>query len=417
MEGTGTYIKASLLLLILVFAAGMGSGGIISYLVTYQQINTLENKVSNLKARIYGLYSFQNASYYNVTIFQNGTSFSEIYEKVKDSIVLIRVLLPNGEISGSGFVYNYTEGNYSLPVVITNYHVIHEVVKGNAISLSVTFSNGHGYPAEVNGTDPYADLAVLTVNAPEYEFKPLEIVSSSTLKVGDLVIAIGNPIKYTNSMTIGVVSALGRTISEPEFIGRFRIANVIQTSAQLNPGNSGGPLLNYLGQVVGVTTAIAVYSEETGEEIPAQGIGFAIPSDTILKEIKFLIENGTYLDHSWMGIEGIDMSYEIAQAMGVNVTYGFLITGIDPEGPAAKTDLRGGKEWVQIGPYSVFIGGDIIIEINGTKIKNGDDLATYLERYTYPYDTVILKVIRKENDTIKTLEIPLTLERRPPPEI
>jgi len=398
MEETGTYIKISSLLLILIFIAGMVSGGIISYLITYQQINELENKVSNLKTRIYGLYGIQNASYFNVNVYQNGTSFSEIYEKVKDSIVLIRVLLPNGDVSGSGFVYNYSEGNYSLPVIITNYHVIHEVVKGNAISLSVTFSNGHGYPAHVNGTDPYADLAVLTVDAPEYEFKPLEIVSSSTLKVGDLVIAIGNPIRYTNSMTVGVVSALGRTISEPEFIGRFRIADVIQTSAQLNPGNSGGPLLNCLGQVVGVTTAIAVYSEETGQEIPAQGIGFAIPSDTIRREIKSLIKEGTYPDHPWMGIGGVDMNYEIAKEMGVNVTYGFLITEIDSEGPAAKTNLQ--KK-------------DIIIEVNGTRIKDGDDLSTYLERNTYPYDTIILTVVRGN----QILQIPLTLERRPPPSV
>ena len=151
--------------------------------------------------------------------------------------------------------------------MLTNYHVVQ-----GTTDLSVTFSDGNGYSATVLGTDPYSDLAVLSVNAPASEFKPLDIVSSSTLAVGESVIAIGNPYGLVGSLTTGVVSALGRTITEQDIAGEYAIANIIQTSTPINPGNSGGPLLNAVGNVVGITTAIVTNS---------QGLGFAIPSDTI----------------------------------------------------------------------------------------------------------------------------------------
>ncbi|MEM2953754.1 MAG: trypsin-like peptidase domain-containing protein, partial [Candidatus Bathyarchaeia archaeon] len=215
------HTKSPLSFLILVFIAGLVIGGLVSSYITLQQISNLEKEISNLENQVSKLWGSQNIVNQNVTVYQNGTSLSDIYAKVKDSVVLIRVQTESETVQGSGFIYNFT----GEMVVITNYHVIHK-----AISISVTFSDGEGYSAEVLGKDPYADLAVISViNVPKAKFKPLTVVSSSTLKVGDPVIAIGNPYGLVGSMTTGIVSAIGRTITE-EYAGGFAIANVIQTS-------------------------------------------------------------------------------------------------------------------------------------------------------------------------------------------
>lgn len=375
-------IKFSSAFLILIFVAGLMVAGIVGYYITFQQINSLKNEVSNLKAQVSKLSGFQNITYQNITIYQNSTALAEIYERVKDSVVLILGITDEGTVQGSGFVYNFT----GTMVVITNYHVVH-----GTISVSVTFSSGNGYAATVNGTDPYADLAVLSIDAPEDEFKPLEVVSSSTLRVGDPVIAIGNPYGLVGSMTTGVVSALGRTITE-EYTGGFGIANIIQTSAPINPGNSGGPLLNYCGKVIGITTAIVVDS---------QGLGFAIPSNTLLKEVASLIEDGTYEGHSYLGLRGTDMTYEAAQEMGVNRTYGWKIVEVVPGGPSDRK----------------LEANDIIIAMNETRIKNGDDLASYLEENTLPGETVILTVVRIIDDQPSEIPISVVLGGRPPPPV
>jgi S1-C subfamily serine protease len=374
------YIKFSSAFLILIFAAGLMVGGIVSCYITFREINSLNNKISNLQAQVSNLWGFQNVTYQNITIYQNSTALAEMYEKVRDSVVLIIGKTSTGGVQGSGFVYDYN----GTMVVVTNYHVVHDTT-----SVSVTFSNGNGYAATVNGTDPYADLAVLSVDAPEDEIKPLEVVSSSTLRVGDPVIAIGNPYGLVGSMTTGVISALGRTITEEEYTGGFAIANIIQTSAPINPGNSGGPLLNYCGKVVGITTAIVADS---------QGLGFAIPSNTLLREIEDLTETGTYDGHSYLGLKGTNMNYEIAQDMGVNVTYGWRIVEFLTPSPAKDSEVK---------------VNDIIIAMNDTTIKNSDDLASYLEENTLPEQTVILSVSRGG----QTLELPVILGSRPAPPV
>lgn len=373
------YIKFSSAFLILIFAAGLMVGGMVSCYITFREINSLNNEISNLEAKVSKQWGFQNVTYQNITIYQNSTALAEMYEKVKDSVVLIIGTTSTGGVQGSGFIYDYN----GTMVVITNYHVVH-----GTTSVSVTFSNGNGYAAAVNGTDPYADLAVLSVDA-EDEFKPLEIVSSSTLRVGDPVIAIGNPYGLVGSMTTGVISALGRTIAEEEYTGGFAIANIIQTSTPINPGNSGGPLLNYCGKVVGITTAIVADS---------QGLGFAIPSNTLLREAESLIENGSYDGHSYLGLKGRDMNYEMAQEMGVDVTYGWKIVEFLDPSPAKDSEVK---------------VNDIIIAMNDTTIKNSDDLASYLEENTLPEQTVILSVSRGG----QTLELPVVLGSRPAPPV
>lgn len=375
---------------------GLFAGGTLSYLITSQRINDLENQVSTLQDQISNLQPSENIVY----IFGDNTSLSELYDETKNSVVVIQgVIVQNTifgtqyqQVQGSGFVYNH-QGQM---VIVTNFHVVND-----AESIFVTLRNGNTYAATVLGSDAYADLAVLSTDAPENELNPLQIVSSSTLKVGDPVVAIGNPFGLTGSMTVGIVSQLGRTISEST-IGNFSIANIIQTSAPINPGNSGGPLLNYLGQVVGITTAIIADS---------QGLGFAVPSNTILREIGPLVETGSYTQHSWLGVLGTDMNYEIAQLMDTDFTYGWLITNVVSGEPADKAGLRGGTELAQTVEGTVMIGGDIIIAIEGTRVVNGDDFLTYLVEHTSPGQTVELTIVRNN----QTMPLQVEFGTRPPP--
>ncbi len=309
---------------------------------------------------------------------QNGTSFESLYKNVINSVVLIQGDTSSGGVQGSGFVYTFTDKT----VILTNDHV----VKGTS-NLSVTFPDGNGYSASVLGTDPYSDLAVLSVNnAPASEFKPLTIVSSSSLSVGEPVIAIGNPYGLVGSLTTGLVSALGRTITEPDTAGAYAIANIIQTSTPINPGNSGGPLLNEAGNVVGITAAIVSDS---------QGLGFAIPSDTILREVSALITTGSYSGHSYLGVQGIDMDYSSAQQIHASVTYGWRIAQVVSGGPSD------GKLQV----------GDIVIALNNQTIRNNDDLASYLEQHTLPGDGLTLTVVRGNSQT----QVIVVLGERPAP--
>jgi len=383
-------------------------GGLLGYFLGNStisgRINDLQNQLSTLQEQISNLQSTQNITYQNITyVLGENISLSQLYEQVKESVVVIRGIIVQydffghpyyTQVQGSGLVYNFT----GQMVIVTNYHVVHD-----AINITVTFINGNGYVAAALGSDPYADLAVLSTDAPESEYKPLEIVSSSTLKVGDPVIAVGNPYGLAGSMTTGIVSALGRTITE-ELTGGYSIANVIQTTTPLNPGNSGGPLLNYQGQVIGITTAIVSDS---------QGLGFTIPSNTILREIESLVTEGSYNQHPWLGATGTDMTYEIAKAMSTNVTYGWLIAQVTSGGPADNAGLRGGTKQALIAGEWVTIGGDIVIAINETRITNMDDLSTYLEERTLPEQTINVIVVR-DNQTITRA---IKLGTRPPPSV
>jgi S1-C subfamily serine protease len=369
--------KASASLFALLFAAGLLVGAIATFYITFQEMTQLRSEVAALQSQLSNLGSVQNATYQNITIYQNSTALADIYAGVRESVVLVQGTTSDGGVQGSGFVYE----DSNRMVVITNYHVVH-----GTSALSVTFSNGNGYSATTLGTDPYADLAVLSVDAPTNEFKPVDIVSSSTLRVGEPVIAIGNPYGLIGSLTTGVVSALGRSITEEDYAGGYSIANIIQTSTPINPGNSGGPMLNAVGKVVGITTAIVSDS---------QGLGFAIPSNTILREISSLITTGTYTAHSYLGVSGQDMSYNVAQEVGASVTYGWRIATVTAGGPSDGT-------------LNV---GDIIIALNNNPIRNNDDLASYLEEKTLPGQRLVITVVRGSSTT----DVSVTLGTRPPP--
>ena len=394
----------SITLVVIIIVASLFGGGLIGYSITVfaapaSNFN-LQNQVNSLQQQVLGLQSRVNAADQNYTFTNVGnSSFAQIYAQVKDSVVVVQGYIVQYDIfrrayysgvQGSGFVYNLN----GEMIVITNNHVVQDTVNN-----TVTFANGNTYSASVLGSDPYADLAALSTEAPETEYEPLAITSSSALKVGDPLIAVGGPYGLAGSMTTGIVSALGRTITA-ESSSSYSIANIIQTSTPINPGNSGGPLLNYEGQVVGITTAIVSDS---------QALGFAIPSSTILREIGSLVTNGAYNQHPWVGASGTDMNYEIAKAMGVNVTYGWLITDVTNGGPVDKATLKGGTRQVQFSSGTIIVGGDIVVAFDGTRIRNMDDLSTYLEEHTLPNQMIDVTIIRNG----ETMTLPLKLGTRP----
>ena len=380
------------IMLIFIFTIGVVVGGALTYSATSQTLDGLNSQISDLY-----LKNDQSNST-TVQYYIDESSLSDLYGQVKDSIVVITGIISYQNffrisyttVQGSGFVYEFNNDYY----IITNNHVI-----SSAEELVVTFSDGDAYEAELVGSDSYADLAILYVDAPESEFIPLEVTSSSNLKVGDPVVAIGAPMGLDSTMTTGIISQLGRTIDE-SLAGSFPIANIIQTNVAINPGNSGGPLLNYQGEVVGITTAIIDDSE---------GLGFAIPSNTILKEIDSLITNGYYDEHSWLGISGVDMTYAIADEIDVDVTYGWLVTYVSDNSAASLAGIQGGNQQKIIVDDYVIVGGDIIIAIDGNRVINGDYLMSYLEANTFPGQDITLTIVRDH----QILNVPIELGNRP----
>ena len=341
--------------------------------------------------------------------------FKELFARAKDSVVQVTVRgtpLAFGNNStfaiGSGFVFD-RQGH-----IVTNNHVIY-----GGTNVTVTFSNGTIYTAEVVGADMFSDIAVLKVVTKEEEtaqgvskgFIPLPLGNSSMLAIGDEVAAIGNPFGLTGSMTTGVVSGLGRLIpiqttnitTTPE-ARAFSIPNIIQTDAAINPGNSGGPLLNMNGEVVGLNTAIL----SSGQFF--SGIGFSIPSDTLRIIVPALIANGTYL-HPWVGVGGIDITPEIALALGLEEARGFLVTDITPGSPADKSGIRGGDMPITniTGFEELRLGGDIIMNVDDQRVNKTDDLLSYIETNKQVGDTVTMTILRDG----KLIEIDLVLGSRP----
>ncbi|MCW3988600.1 MAG: trypsin-like peptidase domain-containing protein [Candidatus Bathyarchaeota archaeon] len=312
-----------------------------------------------------------------------------IYNNTRNSVVLIVVSGPGGDGQGSGFVYDM-EGR-----IITNNHVVED-----ADEILVTFLDGTIVEATLVGTDPYSDLAVIEVDVPESLLSPVEFAPSSELLVGEQVIALGNPFGLENTMTAGIVSATGRQMNAP---GRYAIIDVIQTDAAINPGNSGGPLLNSEGKVVGMNTAIL------SETRQFSGIGFAIPSDTILREAPIIIEEGRF-DHAYLGITGIDLLPEIRELMKFDDSIkGALVTDVTEGGPADAAGLRGGDRQANLDGFVINIGGDVIIGVEGTTVRSFYDLVVILERGYRPGDVVTLTVIRDN----AVIDIDLELGVRP----
>lgn len=313
----------------------------------------------------------------------------DVYARVSPAVVCITAPQRFGECIGSGFVVD-EEGH-----VVTNDHVATA-----AQQLLVTLADERSVPAELIGTDPGSDLAVLQIDVPAEDLTVAELGESATIQVGQRAIAIGNPFGLERTITTGVVSSLGRTLSRTD--SNFQIAELIQTDAAVNPGNSGGPLLDSAGRVIGVNTAIA---STTGTNA---GVGFAVPVDIVKRVVPSLIETGRY-QHPWIGVSGRSISPEMVEAADLPVETGVLVFTVEPGSPAERAGLRGGSREVVVSGIPMLAGGDIVVAIDGVPIKRFDDMVNYLASQTSVGDEVILTVIRDGQET----EVPVTLQERP----
>jgi S1-C subfamily serine protease len=314
---------------------------------------------------------------------------TSIYARVSPAVVCITAPDEFGACFGSGFIID-PEGH-----IVTNNHVA-----TLASSLLVKLADDRTVPAEVVGTDAGSDLAVIQIDVPPEELTPVELGESSTLRVGQRAIAIGNPFGLERTVTTGVISSLGRTLLQED--SSFRIAELIQSDAAINPGNSGGPLLDSQGRVIGISTAIRSL---TGV---SSGIGFAVPVDIIKRVVPELIANGRYR-HPWLGITGDTISQEMVEAMDLPVETGVLVFNVEPDSPAEKAALRGGDRDVIVSGRPMRAGGDIVVGINEAVVKNFDDVINYLASRTSVGDAVTLTIVRDGAET----RIELTLEERP----
>jgi S1-C subfamily serine protease len=297
------------------------------------------------------------------------------------------------EGTGSGFIYD-AEGH-----IITNYHVIE-----GAAELHVTLADETTVPARVVGADPSNDLAVLQIDTPAETLHVVPLGESRGLRVGQFVVAIGNPFGLERTLTVGVVSALGRVIESPD--ERF-IGEIIQTDAAINPGNSGGPLLDLSGRVVGVNTAIFSPSQASA------GIGFAVPVSTVQRVVPELIERG-YFPHPWLGASLWSLTPERASllreaGMQVPVDEGVLVIEATQGSPALKAGLRGGQQQVRMGRFIVLIGGDILTSIDGEPIATERDLILFLDTHTEINQTIQVTIWRDGEE----LTVPVILTERP----
>ena len=343
-------------------------------------------------------FGVANAQNLNGTSNNNkDLSLNDLFELVENSIVQVTKTMPpanpfgpdkeNTTSLGSGFIYN------NKGYIVTNNHVVE-----NAKVVDVTLINGDRYTANVTGTDAFSDLAVIKINENTTTTtttipKPLVVGNSSELRVGDQVVAIGNPFGLESSMTTGIVSQIGRLLSIDE--RGFSIPNAIQTDALINPGNSGGPLLNMKGEVIGVNTA----------GIFPGGIGLAVPSNTVLRIIPVLMEEKNYT-HPWLGVTGNTLTADIAKREKLDRTQkGVIIDTIVRGSPADLAGLNGSN----INEYGEKRGGDIITALDGKPIIKMEDLISYLELNKAVNDNATLSVYRDG----EIIDKQITLKSRP----
>jgi S1-C subfamily serine protease len=314
-----------------------------------------------------------------------------IYKRVNPAVVNIRVIqlvddsslglpdMPETEDDsdqyqqgvGSGFVMD-DDGH-----IITNNHVIED-----AEDIQVTFADGTIVRATVVGADADSDLAVIQVDPSQCPLVPVELGDSDQVEVGQRALALGNPFGLRGTLTVGIVSALGR--SSAAIGGRFSIPELIQTDAAINPGNSGGPVLDSQGRVIGVTIAY---------ESNASGVGFAIPVNTVKRVVPELIQTGHYL-YPWLGISGTDLSLDLIEAMDLPVRRGAIVAEVTPDSPAAEAGLRGNDQTVNLSGREIQVGGDVITAIDAQSVERFDDILVYILRYAKVGQTVTLTIIR-----------------------
>lgn len=327
---------------------------------------------------------------------------TNIYDRIAPSVVNLEVLVRLGSVldtgNGSGFVYDI-QGH-----IVTNAHVVNE-----AEEIYVTFDDGFVAEAEIVGVDVFSDLAVIRVDVSPERLRPVVVGDSELVRVGQRAIAIGNPFGLSSSMTVGIVSGLGRQLPSAELIDAgvppgYNNPQIIQVDAQINPGNSGGPLLNSRGEVIGVNTAIRTGSGSF------EGVGFSVPANTIQRVIPELISEGE-VNYSWIGISSSSVFEvaELADPLELPVDQGVMLSNVTPGSPADEAGLRGGDRLTNVRGFDVCAGGDLIVAVDGNFVRNMDELVGYLVVNTAPGDTVTVLVVRGD----ETFEAEVTLRERP----
>ena len=327
------------------------------------------------------LYNKVNPSIVNIRIVKMVTASSDLFsmpqysnpQQMPPNQSLPKAYPQQGE--GSGLVWD-AQGH-----IVTNHHVIKD-----ASTIEVTFANDTVLEAELVGSDPHSDIAVLQIDPNGTDLHPVSLGDSNALAVGQFAIAIGNPFGQVGTMTRGIISALGRTFRASD--SQFSITEMIQTDASINPGNSGGPLLDSQGRVIGINTLIL---SQTGS---SAGVGFAIPINTAKKIVPDLISTGKH-EYALLGVTGTDLSPSIAKAMNLPTnTRGALITEVSPTGPAALAGLQGNSGQVEINGIPTSVGGDVIVAIDGKNMDKMADVLDFLVNVATPEQTITLTVIR-----------------------
>jgi S1-C subfamily serine protease len=322
-----------------------------------------------------------------------------LYNQVTPGVVAIRAFSDSGGGLGSGFVYD------NRGYIVTNYHVVE-----GAQELEVDFTSGYKTFGTVVGTDLDSDLAVIKVDAPAEELHPLALGDSKQLQVGQTVVAIGNPFGLNGTMTVGIISALGRTLDSanttPEG-NAFTAGDIIQTDAAINPGNSGGPLFNLKGEVIGINRAIKTTNFTDSGDPLNSGIGFAISINIVKRVTPVIIDKGRY-DYPYMGIQSIsDLTLFEIDALDLPRTTGAYVIAVAKGGPAAKAGIRAGTKDTQI--EGLKSGGDLIVAIDGQSILRFDELLSYLINEKSPGDTIVLTILRDGQQ----MDVSITLGKRP----
>ena len=326
-----------------------------------------------------------------------------IYDQVSPGVVTIQTSMSDGTPVGLGSGWVYSADGY----IVTNQHVVE-----GADTFEVDFPSGDKAFGTVVGTDLDSDLAVIKVDVPAAVLHPLTLGNSDQLKVGQIVVAIGNPFGLNGTMTTGIVSALGRTLQSNRAApggssSYFSAGDIIQTDAALNPGNSGGPLLNLNGEVVGVNRAISTTSTTSTGDPTNSGIGFAISINIVKRVVPYLIQDGKY-DYPYLGITSIDdLPLQHLQELGLTQYTGAYVTSVTSGSPADQAGVRGGTQATSI--QGLNAGGDLIIAIDGHTVLHFDDLLKYLFNNKSPGETVVLTVLRGD----QTVDLTLTLGKRP----
>ncbi len=394
--------------------AGAVVGGLVAYSLRGRDVGPtsvaeVERVVTRVVERVEQVPVVATPAALEVRLNELEQVYKQVYRQADPSVVNITVavraqvlnpFMPRAQQSpyqygtGSGWVYD--ESGY----IVTNNHVVAE-----AEEIRVTFYNDVTRPAELVGRDPDSDLAVIKVDPAGLELRPLPLGDSDALQVGQIVMAIGNPFGYQGTLTTGVISGLGRTMPVGEMTsgGQYSIPDVVQTDAALNPGNSGGPLLDAAGRVIGVNFAIE------SEVAANSGVGFAIPVALVKLVVPALIENGRF-EYAYLGVTMQTLSPETNRANNLSDDQrGAMVVAVTANGPAARAGVQAATQQATVEGTAVPVGGDVIIAINGEEVTSSDDLIVYLVRKTRPGDRVTLTVLRGG----RRMEIQVTLGTRP----